>query len=158
LAQPHAVLGNNKYFHEWAFAEGEAEFKKAFELDPSDATAHQWYAQDISFIGGREEEALAEINRAHQLDPLSPIISLIVCEVYIHSRQYDRAIEICKKVADDNPTFAEVHNGLAQAYWGKRFSSRVSAFQLVNGVAMLVLQIEPCQGKSDIGRRQGFCA
>jgi TolB-like protein len=125
LAQPHAVLGNNKYFHEWAFAEGEAEFKKAFELDPSDATAHQWYAQDISFIGGRAEEALAEINRAHQLDPLSPIISLIVCEIYFHSRQYDRATEICKKVADDNPTFAEAHNGLALAYWGKRMYAEV---------------------------------
>jgi serine/threonine protein kinase/Tfp pilus assembly protein PilF len=124
LAQPHAVLGNNKYFQR-KFAEGEAEFKKAFELDPSDATAHQWYGQNISFIGGREEEALAEINRAQQLDPLSPIISVIVCEVYIHSRQYDRAIEICKKVADDNPTFAEAHNGLALAYWGKRIYAEV---------------------------------
>ena len=124
LAQPHAVLGNNKYFDR-EFAEGEAEFKKAFELDPSDATAHQWYGQDISLIGGREEEALAEINRAHQLDPLSPVISVIVCEVYFQSRQYDRAIEICKKVADDNPTFAEAHNGLALAYWGKRMYAEV---------------------------------
>ena len=124
LAQPHAVLGNNKYFRR-EFAEGEAEFKKAFELDPSDATAHQWYGQDISLIGGREEEALAEIDRAHQLDPLSPIISVIVCEVYVHSRQYDRAIEICKKVAGDNPTFAEAHNGLALAYWGKRMYAEV---------------------------------
>ena len=30
---------------------------------------------DIGMIGGREQEALAEVNRAHQLDPLSPIIS-----------------------------------------------------------------------------------
>jgi serine/threonine protein kinase/Flp pilus assembly protein TadD len=124
LAQPHAVLGNNKYLQR-EFAHGEAEFKKAFDLDPSDATAHQWYGQDIGVIGGREEEALAETNRAHQLDPLSPIISVIVCEVYIHSRQYDRAIEICKKVADDNPTFAEAHNGLALAYWGKRMYAEV---------------------------------
>ena len=50
---------------------------------------------------------------------------MIACEVYIHTRQYDRAIEICKKVADDNPTFAEVHNGLAQAYWGKRMYPEV---------------------------------
>jgi tetratricopeptide (TPR) repeat protein len=111
--------------HDWEFAEGEAEFKKSFELDPSDATAHQWYAQVISGIGGREQEALAEINRAHQLDPLSPIISLNVCGLYIDTRQYDRAIQICKKVADDNPTFAEVHSTLAFAYWGKRMYPEV---------------------------------
>jgi len=125
LAHPHAVLGNNKTSHEWEFVEGEAEYKKAFELDPSDATAHQWYAQYISGIGGREQEALAEINRAHQLDPLSPIISLNVCGVYLDSRQYDRAIEICKKVADDNPTFAEVHGVLADAYGAKRMYPQV---------------------------------
>jgi tetratricopeptide (TPR) repeat protein len=125
LAHPHAVLGNNKTSHEWDFAEGEAEYKRAFELDPSDATAHQWYAQYISGIGGREQEALAEINRAHQLDPLSPIISLNVCGVYLDSRQYDRAIEICKKVADDNPTFAEVHGVLADAYGAKHMYPQV---------------------------------
>src|SRR6202035_2374710 len=75
LAHPHAVLGSNEMEYDWDFAGGEAEFKKAFELDSNDATAHQWYANDIGFIGGREQEALAEVNRGHQLDPLSPIIS-----------------------------------------------------------------------------------
>jgi len=37
------------------------------ELDPEDATAHQWYAEHLAYIGGKEEEALAEANRAHQL-------------------------------------------------------------------------------------------
>ena len=78
LAHPHAVLGSNEMEYDWDFAGGEAEFKKAFELDPNDATAHQWYAEDIGWIGGREQEAIAEANRAHQLDPLSPIISMVV--------------------------------------------------------------------------------
>ena len=43
--------------YEWDFAGGESEYKKAFDLDPNDATAHHWYAQDIGWIGGREEEA-----------------------------------------------------------------------------------------------------
>ena len=47
-------------------------YKKAFELDPNDATAHQWYAYDISMIGGREQLALAEAKLAQRLDPLSP--------------------------------------------------------------------------------------
>ena len=125
LAHPHAVLGGNEMEYDWDFAGGEAEYKKAFELDPNDATAHQWYAMDIGMIGGREQEALAEINRAHQLDPLSPIISERVGDVHIWARQYDEAIAVCKKLANENPTFAQAHYCLADAYWGKRMYPQV---------------------------------
>jgi serine/threonine protein kinase len=54
LAHPHAVLGGNEMEYEWDFAGGEAEFKKALQLDPNDATAHQWYAEKIAMLGGRE--------------------------------------------------------------------------------------------------------
>jgi TolB-like protein/Tfp pilus assembly protein PilF len=120
LAHPHAVLGNNEMDHDWDFAGGEVEFKKALELDPNDATARQWYALYLSLIGGREEEARAEANRAHQLDPLSPIMGLRVAAVQFHARQYDEAIARSKKVADENPTFAPAHALLAEVYWGKR--------------------------------------
>jgi tetratricopeptide (TPR) repeat protein len=86
LAHPHAVLGSNEIGYEWDFAGGDAEFKKAFALDPNDATAHQWYAIDLGNIGGREQEALAEANRAHQLDPLSPVITVGLGEVHILAR------------------------------------------------------------------------
>jgi eukaryotic-like serine/threonine-protein kinase len=125
LARPHAVLGFDDMEYDWDFARGEAEYKKAFELDPNDATAHQWYAMDIGRIGGREQEALAEINRAHQLDPLSPIISKVVGDIQVTARQYDEAIVGCKKLADENPTFAPVHYCLLRAYWGKRMYPQV---------------------------------
>jgi len=105
---------------DWDFAGGEAEYKKSFELDPNDALAHLYYAFDIGMIGGREQEALAEADRAHQLDPLSPTISTTVGEVHTMARQYDEAIVACKKAANENPTFAMAHFCLARAYWGKR--------------------------------------
>ncbi|MGA7515140.1 MAG: protein kinase [Candidatus Sulfotelmatobacter sp.] len=120
LARPHAVLGRNEMRYEWDFAGGEAEFRRAFELDPNDATAHQWYAVWIGTIGGREQEALAEINRAHQLDPLSPSIIWNFEEIHVWARRYDEAIAGCKKLADENPTFAVGHRCLYHAYWGKR--------------------------------------
>jgi len=120
LAHPHAVLGANETQYDWDFAGGEAEYKKAFELDPNDATAHQWYAEGIAVIGGREQEALDEINRAQQLDPLSPIISAQVGLVHIKARRFDEGIIVCTKVANENQTFAVVHAYLAEAYWGKR--------------------------------------
>ena len=125
LARPHAVLGSNEMEYEWDFARGETEFKKALELDPNDATAHQWYAEKIGMIGGREQEALAEANRAHQLDPLSPITSKVVGDVYINARQYDEAIAVCKKLLKENPTFAPAHSCLATGYRGKRMHSQV---------------------------------
>jgi tetratricopeptide (TPR) repeat protein len=120
LAHPHAVLASTEMEYDWDFAGGEAEYKKSFELDPNDALAHLWYAFDTGMIGGRDQEALAEANRAHQLDPLSPIVSTTVGEIRIFPRQYDEAIVACKKVATDNPTFALAHFCLAQAYLGKR--------------------------------------
>ena len=119
LAHPHAVLGSNEMEYDWDFAGGEAEFKKALELDPNDATAHQWYAERIGMIGGREQETLAEINRARQLDPESPIISSDAGFVQRYAGHYDEAIVICKKLANENPTFAEAHDCLAGAYLGK---------------------------------------
>ncbi len=125
LARPHAVLGFSEMVYEWDFAGGEAEFKKAFELDPNDATAHQWHANILAEMGWREQDALVEINLAHQLDPLSSIISVDTGYVHADARQYEEAIVICQKVANDNPTFAAAHACLASAYWGKRMYPQV---------------------------------
>jgi eukaryotic-like serine/threonine-protein kinase len=119
LAHPHAVLAGNEMEYDWDFAGGEAEYKKALELDPNDATAHQWYSNDLGRIGGREQEALAEINLAHQLDPLSPIISKQIGDIHVMARRFDEAIVGCKKLAEENPTFAPPHYCLRYAYWGK---------------------------------------
>jgi len=125
LARPHAVLGSNEQEYDWDFAGGEAEFKRDLELDPNDATAHQWYAEGIAYMGGREQQALAEMERAHQLDPLSPIISTALGQIHLVARRYDEAIVAYKKAAIENPTFAMVHFYLAQAYWGKRMYPKV---------------------------------
>jgi serine/threonine protein kinase len=125
LAHPHAVLGNNEIEYDWDFAGAETEYKKAFELDPNDPTAHQWYATNIAEMGGREREAISEAERAQQLDPASPIIVMTLGLVHVYARQYDQAIEVCKQVAKENPTFAFAHNCLAYAYWGKRMYPQV---------------------------------
>jgi tetratricopeptide (TPR) repeat protein len=119
LAYSHAALGSNYMEYDWDFAGGEAEYKKAFELDPNDAGAHWLYAWDLAMLGGREQEAVAEINRAHQLDPQSSVISAWAGVIHIKARRFDEAIAVCKKLASENPTFAPAHYCLALAYWGK---------------------------------------
>ncbi len=120
LAHPHAVLGSNEMEYDWDFVGGEGEFKKAIELDPNDATAHQWYAENLGMLGGREQESLREIDLAHLLDPTSLIIRRVKGSVLVAARRYDEAIAICQQLLDENPTFNLARDCLGWAYWGKR--------------------------------------
>jgi serine/threonine protein kinase len=136
LSHPHAVLAGNYMEYDWDFTGGEAEYKKALELDPNDATARQWYAQDMAWLGGREQEALGEINRAHQLDPLSPIITQTVGLVQTTIRKYDEAITTCQRLAAEDPTFARAHLCLGEAYWAKgMYAQVVEEFKLYSQLA-----------------------
>ena len=130
LARPHADLGLIKMQHDWDFTGGEAEFRKAIELDPSDATAHQWFSQSLAYIGGRAQEAIDEANRARQLDPLSPIIAHAQAENYIYAHQFDKTIELYTKLLADNPTFGPAHLGLSTAYLGEhQYQKSIQEFQ-----------------------------
>jgi TolB-like protein/predicted Ser/Thr protein kinase len=117
LARPHAVLASNKTDYAWDFSGGEIDYRKAIALDPSDATIHQWFSLDLSSIGGREQEAIEEANRAYQLDPLSPIMGIAQAAAYSSSRQFDKSTEICKRIMADNPTFGRSHYVMGAVYW-----------------------------------------
>src|SRR5260370_33883072 len=66
--------GAYKTDYSWDFSGAEAEYRNALELDPSDATVHQWYSQHLANIGGPGQESIDEANRPPQLDPLSVAI------------------------------------------------------------------------------------
>lgn len=91
LAEAHTSLAFTMFFLKWDWSAAEHQFQRALELNPSYATAHHWYGNFLSDIG-REEEALTEIRRALELDPLSPIISRDVAWPLFFSRRYDEAI------------------------------------------------------------------
>ena len=108
LAEAHtslALIAEN-YDYDWQTAE--REYRRAIQLDPQYATAHQWYAECLSFQG-RFADALTESERARQLDPLSLIIATDHGVILYFSRQYDRAIEQFNAVLDMEPTFSRAH-------------------------------------------------
>jgi TolB-like protein/Tfp pilus assembly protein PilF/predicted Ser/Thr protein kinase len=118
LAHAHSILGTSLVEYYRKFAEGEVEEKKAIELDPNDATAHQWYAEELGWLG-RPKDAAAEIERAQELDPSSAIIAASKCEIKIDGRDFDGALEDCKKVAAQFPEFVRAHEFLSNAYFAK---------------------------------------
>lgn len=114
LAEAHTSLAlvAENYDYDWQTAE--REFKRAIQLDPGYATAHQWYAECLSWQG-RFTEALAESDKARQLDPLSLIIAADHGAILYYSRQYDHAIEQFRAVQAMDPNSPRV-NMVANAY------------------------------------------
>ena len=104
LAEAHislaAIMESGLY--DWDFAGAKKEYQRAIDLKPGYATAHQWYALHLSFLG-RHEEAIVEILRARELDPLSPRINANVGQLFFFARKYDRALEELKKSTEIFP-------------------------------------------------------
>jgi serine/threonine protein kinase/tetratricopeptide (TPR) repeat protein len=104
LAEAHNALAMINRDYEWDWEKAEREFQRAIELNPNYPTAHQWYAEFL-VVRGRFDEAIAEIKRAQELDPLSLVMKTIGGMVYHGSRKFDLGIEECQKVLDINPSF-----------------------------------------------------
>jgi tetratricopeptide (TPR) repeat protein len=129
LAEAHAALADVKIDYDWDWAGAEREFRRAIELNPGYATAHQWYGELLSSLG-RHEEALAEIKRAQQLDPLSLIINTSSGWILLGAGRDDLAIEQLRKTLEIDPNFARAHGDLGMAYLRKgNFPEAVAEFQ-----------------------------
>jgi TolB-like protein/DNA-binding winged helix-turn-helix (wHTH) protein len=114
LAEAHTSLGliAENYDYDWQTAE--KEFRRAIQLDPDYPTAHQWYAECLSWQG-RFDEALAESERARKLDPLSLIIAVDHGANLYYARKYDRAIAQFRAVIEMDPQFGRAAM-IADAY------------------------------------------
>lgn len=115
LAEAYTVLGLIANDHEYDWAGAEKYFRRAIELDPGYPTAHQWYSSTLMYLG-RLDEALAEVKRAHELDPLSLVINMNLGDVLYLMRQYDRAIEQYKSTLALDQDFAWARYDMAWAY------------------------------------------
>jgi TolB-like protein/DNA-binding winged helix-turn-helix (wHTH) protein/Tfp pilus assembly protein PilF len=104
LAAAHTSLALIAENYDWDWKKAESEFQRAIALDPNYATAHHWYAEFLAFQG-RFGPALAESDRARQLDPLSLIIAVDRASILYLARQYDRAIAQFQQVRDMQPDF-----------------------------------------------------
>jgi TolB-like protein len=116
LAEAHATLGLVR-LDEYDLRGAEEEFKKAIELKPSYATAHQWYMW-VLWAELRWDEALREIANAAELDPLSGIIMLNFGMYYFWRRDFSKAVEKCRVAVDMG--YEGAHGYLADAYGGMK--------------------------------------
>jgi TolB-like protein/Tfp pilus assembly protein PilF len=114
LAEPHATLG---WVNEslWRWTEAEKEFKRAIEVNPNYPTAYHWYSIFLRNVG-RFDESAAMIARAHELDPLSSVISVNVSRVDQVRNNHAASIENSLKIIELDPNFGQAYQYLALSY------------------------------------------
>ena len=126
LAEAHTSLGFIKTFFDWDWSGGDQEFRRAIELNPSYATARQWYSVPLSETG-RSEESIAQARRALELDPLSIVTNWDLGYVFYLQRQNDQAIEQLRKTLELDPNFLLAHRDLGYSYVQKSMYQEAAA-------------------------------
>jgi TolB-like protein/DNA-binding winged helix-turn-helix (wHTH) protein/Tfp pilus assembly protein PilF len=119
LGEAHNSLAFVLDGFDWDLDSGGKEFQRAIELSPGYATAHHWYAWHLGLLG-RYDQAIAEMRKAENLDPLSLIINADLAELLVLAHSYDESILQSRKTIEMDPNFALAHNQLGQAYLQKR--------------------------------------
>jgi DNA-binding winged helix-turn-helix (wHTH) protein/TolB-like protein/Flp pilus assembly protein TadD len=130
LSEAHASLGMISFYYEWNWQRAELEFRRSIKLNPNYPVAHEWFAENLAAVG-RTEEALAQVQRAQELDPLSLIINTGIGRVFYLTRRYDQAVVAYRKVIDLDPQFARAHTRLGMTYAAeRRYADAIREFQL----------------------------
>jgi TolB-like protein/DNA-binding winged helix-turn-helix (wHTH) protein len=115
LAEAHTSLAA-VHVLDWKWSEAEAEFHRALELNPNSAQAHQWYGNLLLGPMGRHTEAIAELQRARELDPLSLVIITDLGYAYFLAGEDEPAMQEYQKVLATDPSFVPVHFDLMMYY------------------------------------------
>ena len=124
LAPAHSSLASvTKNFH-WNWKEAEREFRRAIALNPQYPKARQSYADLLAALG-RMEEAIGEIERAHELDPFSATINTDAGNISYLARNYDGAIQRLRLTLDLQPDYVPAHTLLGLVY--ERVGSQAEA-------------------------------
>jgi TolB-like protein/DNA-binding winged helix-turn-helix (wHTH) protein/Tfp pilus assembly protein PilF len=114
LGEAHTSLAFTLDSFDWDWGSAESEFKRALELNPGYATAHQWYSWHLIEMG-RNSEAIDQMRKAESLDPLSLIISADMADALLIARHYDEAVQQSRKAIGMDSNFAVAHYELGQA-------------------------------------------
>lgn len=113
LAEAQTSLAMVRTAYDWDWDAAENGFRRAIQLNPSYATAHHWYAHLLRALG-RFGEAVAEIRRAQELDPLSLIINSNLGSALFYAGRYEEAADQYRKTLQRDAGWAPAHWGLGR--------------------------------------------
>ena len=114
LAELHTSLGWIHRLFDWDWPAAERECLRTIQLNPGYAFGRSRYALLLSGMG-RHEEAIAEAERAHELDPLNLLTYTVVGDTLFYARRFDRSVAAYRKCLEIDPTFGAAHTDLARS-------------------------------------------
>ncbi|HKW32719.1 MAG TPA: tetratricopeptide repeat protein [Candidatus Acidoferrum sp.] len=115
LADAHGALGFVLCYGDWDWAAAEAQFKRANALEPNGEVGHAVYALYLGDMG-RSEEAISEMKKSLEADPLSVLSLVNLGSLYGQTGQAEKAIEQYRKVLEMDPKSVNAHGGLGRLY------------------------------------------
>jgi TolB-like protein/Tfp pilus assembly protein PilF len=130
LAEAHTALGHVRATYGWDWPGARDEYETAISLNPAYATAHHWYA--ITYLAplGMLDAAVAEIEKAEELDPVSVSIKRDLALTYYYSRRYEEAAEHCQGAIELDRNFHGAYWALGLVYEGlSLYAESVAAFR-----------------------------
>lgn len=130
-AEVYNSLGRLKRIYDWDWTGAENDFKRAIALNPNYANAHLNYAQMLSFLG-RHTEALAEIDRAAEINPISQSISGARFAILESSGKYDEALKITEESIKFDPESRNFRRALGTILFHKGEYARVIEMGIAN--------------------------
>jgi tetratricopeptide (TPR) repeat protein len=107
LGEAHASLAHIR-LHEWDWTGLDEEFKRALDLNPGHSIAYHWYSEYLTTMG-RADESIEIIQKAMEVDPLSPITWVGVAGRLYLARRYDEAIKVIQEGFEVNPNHFLLH-------------------------------------------------
>jgi TolB-like protein/DNA-binding winged helix-turn-helix (wHTH) protein len=126
LGEAHISLAFCLDGFDWDWVSAGREFTRGIELSPGYATGHEWYGWHLAVLG-RNGEAVAEVEKAATLDPLSLIVSADLAEELLVAHRYDEAIKQSRKTINFDPFFAPGHFVLGEVFAQKHMSNEAVA-------------------------------
>jgi TolB-like protein/Tfp pilus assembly protein PilF len=128
LAEAHSALADVER-DLWHWTAAGREYRRALELNPNLADAHDGYALYLS-VTGKHDEAIAEILRTRQLDPLKLLVALDVGTIYYNARDFRRALDAVGHALELDPAapITQTWIGIVNGGMG-RFDEALAAYE-----------------------------
>ena len=128
LAESHTSLGFVSVLYDYDYVTAEREYKRAIELNPNYALAHQNLGVMLNRVG-RDEEGMAMLRRALELEPFSAVLNRLYGDILFCNRRYDEALAQLKKTLELDPAFSTAYLSLSGVYLvTRKYSDSVESF------------------------------
>jgi serine/threonine-protein kinase len=148
VGEAHASIALIKQLYDWDWPGAEREYQQALMLNPSDAEARHQYAHLMAVLG-RYDDAIAEMTRALDLEPLSVVINSCLGQKLYYARRFDEAIQQHQKAIEMDPHQPYAHFHLGYDFHQKgRFKEAVSEFQTAIDLSGDIARAKGAQGQA----------